>query len=194
MRRAMPEPAQPDRIPPAAELYAGRRIALLTQHGKERAIAPVLESALGCRVERVAGYDTDRLGTFTREIPRAGTQIEAARKKARLGMELSELPLGLASEGSFGPDPFTGMFSWNLEMIVWIDDALGIEVVGAASGKTNFAHRLAADWAEAETFARAAGFPEHHLVARPGARRRPADPQGDCGLDESERGVSLGAR
>ena len=67
----MPEPAQPDRIRPAAEPYAGRRIALLTRHGKERAIAPVLESALGCRVERVAGYDTDLLGTFTRDIPRA---------------------------------------------------------------------------------------------------------------------------
>ena len=41
---------------------------------------------------------------------RAGTQIEAARKKARLGMELAGLPLGLASEGAFGPDPMTGMF------------------------------------------------------------------------------------
>ena len=148
-------------------VYSGRVAALLTQHGKERMIAPVLELALGCRVERVAGYDTDRLGTFTRDIPRAGTQLEAASKKARIGMELSGLPLGLASEGSFGPDPMVGMFPWNVEMIVWIDDSLGIEVVGAASGKTNFAHRLAADWAEAEAFARASGFPEHHLVARP---------------------------
>lgn len=163
----MPESAQPERIPPAAERYAGQRVALLTQHGKERAIASVLEPAFGCRVERVTGYDTDLLGTFTRDIPRAGTQLEAARKKARLGMELAGLPLGLASEGSFGPDPFTGMFSVNLEMIVWIDDSLSIEVVGVVSGKTNFAHRLAADWAEAEAFARTTGFPEHHLVVRP---------------------------
>ncbi len=148
-------------------VYSGQGVALHTQHGKERVIAPVLESALGCGVERVTGYDTDRLGTFTRDVPRAGSQLEAARKKTRIGMELSGLPLGLASEGSFGPDPFTGMFSWNLEMIVWIDDLLGIEVVGVASGKTNFAHRLAADWAEAEAFARAAGFPEHLLVVRP---------------------------
>ena len=42
--------------------YSGKRIALLTQHGKERVLAPVLEPALGCRVERVAGYDTDLLG------------------------------------------------------------------------------------------------------------------------------------
>jgi hypothetical protein len=147
--------------------YQGRQVALLTQHGKERVIASALEVALGCRVGRVAGYDTDLLGTFTRDIPRAGTQIEAARKKARIGMDLSGLPIGLASEGSFGPDPFIGMFSWNVEMIIWIDDMLGIEVVGVASGETNFSHLLTANWEEAETFAHAASFPEHGLVVRP---------------------------
>jgi DNA-directed RNA polymerase subunit RPC12/RpoP len=60
------------------------------------------------------------------------------------------------------------MLPWNVEMVIWIDDALGIEVLGVAAGKTNFAHRLTtADWAEAKAFARAAGFPGHHLVARP---------------------------
>ena len=147
--------------------YSGKRIALLTQHGKERVLAPVLEPALGCRVERVAGYDTDLLGTFTRDIPRAGTQLEAARKKARVGMELSGLPLGLASEGSFGPDPMVGMFPWNVELVVFIDDERGLEVVGVAQGKANFSHLLAADWAAAEAFARQSGFPEHHLVVRP---------------------------
>lgn len=147
--------------------YTGQRVALLTQHGKERVIAPVLEPALGCRVERVAGYDTDLLGTFTRDIPRAGTQIEAARRKARIGMELSGLPLGLASEGSFGPDPFTGMFPWNVECLIWIDDKPGIEVVGIAQGKTNFAHVLTGSWEETEAFARQVGFPEHQLVVRP---------------------------
>ena len=153
--------------PVQGSAYRGRQVALLTQHGKERVIAPVLEVALGCRVGRVAGYDTDLLGTFTREVPRPGTQLEAARKKARIGMELAGLPLGLASEGSFGPDPYTGLFPWNVEMVVWIDDTLDIEVVGVASGKTNFSHLLTANWEEAETFACAAGFPEHRLVARP---------------------------
>ncbi len=147
--------------------YAGQRVALLTQHGKERMIAPVLERALGCRVERVAGYDTDLLGTFTRDIPRADTQFEAARKKARIGMELSGLPLGLASEGSFGPDPFAGMFPWNVEFLIWSDNERGLEVVGVAQGTANFSHLLVADWAAAEAFARRSGFPEHYLVVRP---------------------------
>lgn len=147
--------------------YAGRRIALLTRHGKERVIAPVLDQAIGCRVERVTGYDTDLLGTFTRDIPRLGTQIEAARKKARIGMELSGLPLGLASEGSFSADPFMGMFAWNLELVVFIDERLGLEIVGVFQGPGNSAHALAEDWAAVEAFARRAGFPDHHLVVRP---------------------------
>jgi len=153
--------------------YAGRRIALLTQHGKENVIGGVLGLALGCRVERVCGYDTDQLGTFTREIPRAGTQIEAARKKARLGMELSSLPLGLASEGSFGPDPFMGLFPWNVEFLVFIDDETGLELVGLAQGKANHVHRLTGDWAQARAFAEQAGFPAHYLVVRPEGENDP---------------------
>ena len=147
--------------------YAGRRVALLTQHGKERMIAPVLDAALGCWVERVGGFDTDTLGTFTRNIPRAGTQLEAARKKARIGMERSGLSLGLASEGAFGPDPMAGLFPWNVELLLFIDAERGIEVTGMAQQATRFAHLLTDDWEQAVQFARQAGFPEHHLVARP---------------------------
>lgn len=148
-------------------VYAGRRIALLTQHGKEAVIAPVLDTALGCRVERVSGFDTDTLGTFTRDIPRAVSQREAARRKARIGMELSGLPLGLASEGSFGPDPMAGLFPWNVEVLLFIDDERDIEVTGMAQQATRFAHLLTDDWEAAAQFARQAGLPEHHLVVRP---------------------------
>ena len=157
-------------LPPLASTaggYLGRRVALLTRHGKERVIAAVLEPALGCRVELVSGYDTDLLGTFTREISRAGTQLEAARKKARLGMELSGLRLGLASEGSFGPDPVTGMLPWGVELLIWIDDELGLELVGLAQGGARFGHALTTSWEEVEVFARQVGFPEHWLVVRP---------------------------
>lgn len=147
--------------------YAGRRVALLTQHGKETLLAPVLEPAFGCRVERVTRYDTDLLGTFTREIPREGTQLQAARRKARIGMDLAGASLGVASEGAFGTDPMFGLLPWNVELLVWIDDSLGIEVVGRASGRARFATRRVASWREAEDFARRCDFPAHGLVARP---------------------------
>ncbi len=153
--------------PSTRSLYRGRRVAFLTQHGKERIVGPVLEGFVGCLVERVAGYDTDLLGTFTRDIPRAGTQIEAARHKARIGMELSGLPVGLASEGSFTLDPFAGIFPWNIELLVFRDELLGLEVVGMAQGRANSAQILAACWEDAERFAHTVRFPEHYLVLRP---------------------------
>ena len=153
--------------PTLPSIYAESRVALLTQHGKEGVIASVLDTALGCRVERVTGYDTDLLGTFTRDIPRAGMQLEAARKKARIGMQLSGLSLGLASEGSFGADPFAGMFPWNVEFLIFIDDERGLEVVGVAQGAASLSQQLTHNWAAAEAFAKQAGFPAHHLVVRP---------------------------
>lgn len=147
--------------------YFNKPVAFLTQHGKERVVEPVLASRLGCQIELVRGFDTDQLGTFTREIPRQGTQLEAARQKAREGMKLSGRSRGLASEGSFGPDPMVGFFPLNLEMLVWIDDNLELEVVGvAASRSTNFTHLSSASWEEVTKFAERIGFPEHHLIVR----------------------------
>ena len=61
--------------------YSGLKASLLTQHGKESVICPELMSTNGLEVIHVTGYDTDRLGTFTRNIPRYGSQLDAARKK-----------------------------------------------------------------------------------------------------------------
>lgn len=152
---------------PRHTIYQGRAVALLTQHGKELLLAPVLDRHLGCAVTRVSGYDTDQLGTFTRDLPRAGTQIEAARRKARMGMTLSGLPLGLASEGAFGADPMAGLLPWNVEMLVWLDDERSLEVVGRAQGPACHHHRRTSDWDEARQFTQQMGFPEQGLVLRP---------------------------
>jgi hypothetical protein len=172
------------RLKAMAPHYAGCQVALLTQHGKERVIAPVLEPGLGCVIEHVTGFDTDQLGTFTRETPRPGSQLDAARRKARKGMELSGLPVGLASEGSFGPDPFTGMFPWNVELLVWLDDRLGVEVVGMAQGAARSGHLQTGNWAKLEAFAAREGFPQHQLVLRPESAD---DPRIHKGIADPER-------
>ena len=58
--------------------YRKRKISLLTNHGKELIIAPVLERALGCQVEQVQGCDTDQFGSLDRITPRQGTQLQNA--------------------------------------------------------------------------------------------------------------------
>lgn len=147
--------------------YTDKRAAFLTQHDKELVVAPELRSALGLKVERIDGYDTNQLGTFSREIPRDGSQLETARKKARIGMNLSGFKFGLASEGSFNMDPYTGMMPWNVEMLIFIDDLNEIEVVGFYQGNAKVGNLLAEDWISAESFARKLGFPEHYMVVRP---------------------------
>lgn len=148
-------------------MKAGRHAVLLTQHGKEAIIEPVLQAAIGCRVLRIDGFDTDQLGTFTRNIPRAGSQMDAARHKARIGMELAGSRLGLASEGAFVPDPYTGFIPWNIEIVVFIDDDQGIELVGFGQGSARSGHCCVRSWEELTRFAEEATFPSHHLVARP---------------------------
>ncbi len=70
------------------EFFAGRTLVLGTKHKKEKVIAPILERELGVRVIVPDNFDTDQFGTFTREIARAGNQLEAARRKATAAMDL----------------------------------------------------------------------------------------------------------
>ena len=146
--------------------HAGLPVAFLTQHGKEKVVSPVL-SELGCTMHLVNHIDTDQFGTFTREIARPGNQLEAAREKARAGMTATGLRIGVASEGSFAPDPYTGLFMWNVEVLLWVDDTRGIEVVGMAQGAGHCGQVCTDDWQVLESFARRMAFPEHHLVLRP---------------------------
>ncbi len=109
-------------------LYQASTATLATMHGKERVIAPVLFERLGLRVEVAKGIDTDQLGTFAGEIPRVGTMLEVAVRKARMGMRVSGRQLGLASEGTFGPHPAIPFLTVGKELMVFVDDRLGIVI------------------------------------------------------------------
>jgi hypothetical protein len=146
--------------------YAGRRVALATQHGKERALAPPLARRLGLTVDAVA-IDTDAFGTFTGTVARAGTAAEAALAKARAGMAASGLPLGLASEGSFGPHPWLPFGAGGVETLAFVDPQRGLELtLSWVSRRTNFAHLDIADGGDIAPFLARIGFPAHALVVK----------------------------
>lgn len=147
--------------------YNSQKVAFLTQHGKEQFVAPLLEPFLDCQIVQVAGYDTDQLGTFSGEIKRIENQIETARNKARIGMRLANVPFGMASEGAFVADPFSGLMPWNIEVVLWVDDEDQFEVIGIAQGPARSLHRSLRKIADLENFAQEAGFPAHHLILRP---------------------------
>lgn len=155
-------------------VYENCPVAFLTQHGKQDLVREPLEAALGCQLVHTDGYDTDQLGSFTGELSRAGSQLEAARKKADIGMALTGASVGMASEGSFGPDPYGAFMPWNNEVVLWLDRKLGLEVTGFAHGPAQSLHRMVSSLSELERFATEAGFPEHQLVLRPDHPKHPA--------------------
>lgn len=152
--------------------YRGQRIALLTRHGKERVLGPVFAEKIGAELVLTTAFDTDRLGTFTRDVARAGDQLEAARAKATKAMELLGLPCAVASEGAFGPDRF-GLFPWNVELVVLVDRERGIELVGHAEGPAFHVHEHVSTHHALAALAKRARFPEHGLVLRPDDRDDP---------------------
>ena len=148
--------------------YWGRTVALATKHGKEQPIAPPFAQLLHMQVDVPAEIDTDILGTFTGEVPRPGSPLETARKKARLGMEKSGLPLGLANEGSFGPHPALPFILADTELLLFIDDERGIQVQEVlVSEQIVAAQCTARSLDELEAFLTRVHFPSHGLIVRP---------------------------
>jgi DNA-directed RNA polymerase subunit RPC12/RpoP len=149
-----------------AALLAGKTAVLATMHRKERAIAPVLTQALDLHITVPAGFNTDQFGTFTRDVARAGSQLEAARQKALAAMEVTGYTVGLASEGAFGPHPAMPWVACDRELVLLIDIQHNLELVGEAiSTDTNYRQARITSLAAALDFARSAQFPSHGLVA-----------------------------
>jgi hypothetical protein len=155
--------------------YRGREAAVATKHGKEDVSGPPM-APLGLHLRVPRDLDTDALGTFTGEVPRVGTPLEVALRKARMGMRATGLPLGLANEGSFGPHPEVPFLAGDHEILLFIDDALGIQVYEETfTSETNFAHCTVARGDDLDDFLRRVHFPGHGLIVRPNSPPQPSE-------------------
>lgn len=164
---------------------------LATMHGKEQVIAPVLLAELGLKVQVPEGFNSDAFGTFTREVARAGSQLEAARLKLNAALDLTGASVGLASEGAFGPHPDIPWMACDRELVLLCDRCSGLEIVGeAVSSDTNYRQQTVTSLAAAVEFANQAGFPEHGLVVMsPGEATKAARYKGITELDRLTRAV-----
>ena len=152
----------------ASNPYRGARIALGTMHAKERALAKPFARILGAELVVPHEIDTDAFGTFTGEIVRAGTMLDAARAKARLGMTRTGLKFGLASEGRYGPHPYILFIPGGREVMLFIDDERGIEIrESIVVTRTNYDSLALAQRDDVETALRRMRFPSHAVTVRP---------------------------
>jgi hypothetical protein len=147
--------------------FEGCVAALGTMHQKEKVIAPLFKKELGIIVKVPDDLDTDSFGTFTMDKKRMGSQKEAAVLKAKTAMNLLGVDIGIASEGSFGPHPAAPFGIANIELVVFIDTKLNLEIFGGHIEVVNFAHTATAHTVdEVLEFARKIDFPKYAVVMR----------------------------
>jgi hypothetical protein len=117
----------------ATPTYRGRTVVFATRHGKERQAEAPFRELLDARVVAPDEIDTDRFGTFTGDVPRTATPWRTALDKARLGVELTGIPLALASEASYGGAWWAGRHH---ELLLFHDSARDITLAEEASASS----------------------------------------------------------
>jgi hypothetical protein len=147
--------------------FEGRSIVIATKHKKQDAMAALLEKELGVTCIVPENLDTDLLGTFTGEIKRELSPIDAAKQKCKLAMELTGTDLAIASEGSFGAHPLLYFLPADDELLVFIDQKNGLEIaVREISTKTNYNAKEVNSEEDLLAFAQSALFPGHGLIIK----------------------------
>lgn len=145
--------------------YDGAAVTFATMHGKELLASTAFREILGATVTAPPDLDTDQFGTFAGDIPRTLAPLAAARVKARLGMRMTGAAFGLASEGSFGSG--LGYLVENREILVFIDEGRGLEVVEAAMNTSPLpGARSIRSAPDALAFASSVGFPNQGVIVQ----------------------------
>ena len=177
-------------------LYCGENAVLATKHAKERVIEPLARRFLGLTLGVASNIDTDAFGTFSRDIARTGSQLDAARAKIGAIFALDpDVAVALASEGSFGPHPYLPFCPLEREIVVLRDHRQGLELVGRyATPDTNYAHALVSNVSAGLQFAERAGFPAHGVIILGTRDEQPAPDLGliKCAEDHDDLAAAIG--
>lgn len=151
----------------ASSPYAGMTVAIGTLHGKESAFAPAFRRWLDAEVRPTVDLDTDALGTFTGDVPRALSPADAAAAKATAAAAELGTTLGLATEasyamtfGGFGPVAHE-------ELAVFVDLERGIRVPHPIRSYARVAPaQVVADADEVRRYLARVDFPHQGVVVR----------------------------
>lgn len=147
--------------------YFKKTAVLTTKHQKQSLIAPVFLKNFSMKIlEHEA--DTDKLGTFSGDIARIYPPLETAILKAKIGMKETGLTLGLASEGSIGPDPMMPFVTSNIEYLVLVDGENDLVISEAYRSFEITAGQIVCEpGQDISEFLQQVDFPQHQLIATP---------------------------
>lgn len=149
------------------DLFSGRTIVIATKHQKEKVISPIMQKSFDLDIVVPDDFDTDQFGTFTREVKRKGSQLEAARKKAREALKITGHDLAVASEGSFDSHPSIPFMQSNYEILLLVDTKNNLEIAGHyRTSETNIATDSFQSIEELDALIKKHKFPDHGLILR----------------------------
>ncbi|MHA8104720.1 DUF6671 family protein [Aquirufa nivalisilvae] len=147
--------------------YQGKPLIIATKHRKEEVIGPLLQKEFGFQYFASNQIDTDLLGTFSGEIERNVSHIQAAREKCQMAMEIHGVDVALSSEGSFGAHPQLMFVPAGTELLMFMDRKNEIEIsVQVTSTETNFNWKEVKAIHELPPFLEQVKFPTHALIIK----------------------------
>jgi hypothetical protein len=146
-------------------MFIGRNLTIVTKHEKEKAIGPVLNEGLGVNCTTSCGIDTDQLGTFSGEIERLLSPVDAARAKCNLALKVHGVDLIVANEGSFFPHPMVPFLTISEEVIFLVDKRNEFEFYTKriSNNLTAFSELVTND-AQVLSFLEKTDFPNHNVI------------------------------
>jgi hypothetical protein len=147
--------------------FHGSQLIFATNHGKAEAASEPFARILNATITPLS-IDSDTLGTFTGEIERPGSMLDALRGKVLLARELTNERWVLVSEGSFSSSDGFGLIVHGIEMLMLHDALTGAEIVEQhISYDTNYATATLTSSKELEPFLKRISFGSHALVLYP---------------------------
>lgn len=163
-------------------------VVFATNHGKARAAVDPFQRVLNSVITELP-IDSDSLGTFSGEIERRGTMLDALKAKVKLARESTPERFVLVSEGSFSTTVGFGLIAQGIEMLLLHDADTGAEVLEQhISWDTNYATALLSTREDLERFLTSIAFGSHGVVLYPhGVSPRERVYKGLVTLDEAER-------
>ena len=174
--------------------YFGQAAVLTTKHEKLPLIAPPFSHLINLKITQ-CNEDTDQLGTFSGEVERSRPPLETAIKKAKLGMDKLGVSLGLASEGSIGPDAEVGFFKSDVEYLVFVDASRDLVISEVFRSFDIRAGSLVAEPGdEISSFLKKVDFPNHKLIVTANSSSKISPIKGIGTLNELESAIELSAK
>lgn len=147
--------------------FENKQLLIVTKHGKEKVLKPILQNGLLVQCVVSNDIDTDLFGTFAGEKERKLTAIETLKAKCAEGLKKDSFDFVLASEGSFGSHPFIPFAQADEEIILLYDVKRKTYYQSRVlSTKTNLSSKTVATIHELRSFAEKIGFPEHGIILK----------------------------